>query len=222
MHPTTQPSHRLPPRTEARFVDGARQAAKFFMSKSDVHLTLERLVDRLTRLEIPHAIVGAMALNAYGYQRMTTDVHVLVRPEGLKAFKDAYLERGYVETFPQRGTNGKQPGSKGMRDTVQNVKIDVLITGEYPGDGKEKPVAFPDPAAKAVRGERFALLPLETLIELKLASGLTAPHRLRDLADVIELVRVNSLSREFSESLDPYVREKYLELWQAAQAGDDE
>ena len=213
MHPTTQPSHRLPPRTEARFVDGARQAAKFFMSKSDVHLTLERLVDRLTRLEIPHAIVGAMALNAYGYQRMTTDVDVLVRPEGLKTFKDAYLGRGYVERFP---------GSKGLKDTVQNVKIDVLITGEYPGDGKEKPVAFPDPAAKAVRGERFALLPLETLIELKLASGLTAPHRLRDLADVIELVRVNSLSREFSVSLDPYVREKYLELWQAAQAGDDE
>ncbi len=113
-------------------------------------------------------------------------------------------------------------GSKGLRDTVQNVKINVLLTGEYPGDGQEKLIAFPDPSAAAVRGERFALLPLETLIELKLASGMTAPHRLRDLADVIELIRVNALPQELSESLDPYVREKYLELWQAAQVSDEE
>ncbi len=212
LHPPSR-VHRLPPEVEERFLDGAREAARFFMSKSDVHLTLERLVDRLTRLEIPHAIVGAMALNAYGYQRTTTDVDVLVRPEGLEAFKKEFLGRGYVERFP---------GSKGLRDTVQNVKIDVLLTGDYPGDGQEKPIAFPDPATAAVRGERFALLRLETLIELKLASGMTAPHRLRDLADVIELVRFNALPEELAESLHPYVRQKYLELWQAAQAGDDE
>ncbi len=204
---------RLQPRTEERFVDGAREAARFFMSKSNVHRTLERLVDRLTRLQIPHAIVGAMALNAYGYQRTTSDVDVLVQREGLETFKKTHLGRGYVEKFP---------GSKGLRDTVQNVKIDVLFTGEYPGDGKEKPVAFPDPATAAVRGDRFALLPLETLIELKLASGMTAPHRLRDLADVIELIRVNALRQELAETLDPYVREKYLELWRAAQGSDDE
>ncbi len=213
MQQLTQRIDRLQAQAEKRFTDGAREAARFFMSKSNVHRALERLVDRLTRLNIPHAIVGAMALNAYGYQRTTSDVDVLVRREGLEAFKGAFLGRGYLERFP---------GSKGLRDTVQNVKIDVLLTGEYPGDGKEKPVAFPDPAVAAVGGERFALLPLEVLVELKLASGMTAPHRLRDLADVIELVRVNDLPRELSESLDPYVREKYLELWQAAQSGEDE
>lgn len=34
------------------------------MNKSNVHLALERLVDRLTELEIPYAIVGALSLNA--------------------------------------------------------------------------------------------------------------------------------------------------------------
>ncbi len=222
MQHSTQRIDRLRDRAEERFVDGAREAARFFMSKSNVHEALERLVERLTRLNIPHAIVGAMALNAYGYQRTTSDVDVLVRPEGLEAFKKAFLGRGYLERFPRRGTNGAPPGSKGLRDTVQNVKIDVLLTGEYPGDGKEKPVAFPDPAAAAVPGERFALLPLEALIELKVASGMTAPHRLRDLADVIELVRVNALPGELAESLDPYVREKYVELWQAAQSAEDD
>jgi hypothetical protein len=59
------------------------------------------------------------------------------------------------------------------------------------------------------------------LIELKLASGMTAPHRLKDLADVQELIRVTSLSRELADQLDPYVRAKYLELWEAVQAGDE-
>jgi len=204
------PAGRLHPRVEERFVHGAREAARFFVERSNVHATLERLVDRLTELEIPYAIVGALALNAYGYQRMTTDVDVLVRREGLEAFKKAHLGLGYVEEFSD------------LRDTTENVKIDVLLTGEYPGDGKEKPVSFPDPATAAVRGERFALLPLASLVELKLASGMTAPHRLRDLADVIELIRVNALGKDYAESLHPYVREKYLELWRAAQASDDE
>jgi hypothetical protein len=116
------------------------------------------------------------------------------------------LGRGYVERFPR---------SRGMRDTEHGVDIDVVLTGGYPGDGKAKPVAFPDPGVAAERGARVALLPLPILVELKLASGLTAPHRLRDLADVQELIRVRQLPRDLSESLDPFVRDKYLELWQA-------
>jgi hypothetical protein len=204
---------RLHPLAEKRFLDGAREAARYFANRSNVHRALERLVDRLTELQIPHAIVGALSLNAYGYQRTTSDVSVLLRREDLESFKRAYLGRGYVE---------KLPGGKGLRDATQNVDIDVLLTGDYPGDGKKKPVAFPDPASAAVHGERFALLPLSTLIELKLASGMTAPHRLRDLADVIELIRENAVEESFAESLHPYVREKFRELWQAAEAAGGE
>jgi len=183
------------------------------MNRSNVHRALARLVDRLTDLGIPYAIVGALSLNAYGYQRTTSDVDVLLRREDLESFKKAYLGRGYVEKFP---------GSRGLRDANQNVDVDVLLAGDYPGDGKEKPVVFPDPATAALRGERFALLPLPTLIELKLASGMTAPHRLRDLADVIELIRGNAIEESFAASLHPYVREKFRELWQAAQTCDAE
>jgi hypothetical protein len=65
-------------------------------------------------------------------------------------------------------------------------------------------------------------LPLPRLIELKLASGMTAPHRLKDLADVIEVVRALDLPETMAGELDPYVRDKYRELWSAAQAGDRE
>jgi hypothetical protein len=154
-----------------------------------------------------------MALNEFGYRRVTVDVDVLLTPAGLKALKAASLGRGYVEKFP---------GSRGLRDTENGVDIDVLLTGGYPGDGKPKPVSFPDPAKVAVRGTRVALLPLPKLVELKLASGMSAPHRLKDLADVIELIRAASLPSNLADALDPSVRDKYQELWTAAQATDPE
>src|SRR5690606_37655595 len=129
------------------------------------------------------------------------------RSEGLERFKQAHLGRGWVEKFP---------GSRGLRDTIARVDIDVVLSGEYPGDGKPKPVAFPDPANVASTGERVSLVQLPTLIELKLASGISAPHRLRDLADVLELIRIRSLDETFAEELDPSVRTKYLELLAAA------
>ncbi len=51
---------------------------------------------------------------------------------------------------------------------------------------------------------------------------MSAPHRLKDLADVLELVRALSLPRNLSASLDNSVRAKYEELWEAAQAPERE
>jgi hypothetical protein len=52
---------------------------------------------------------------------------------------------------------------------------------------------------------------------LKLASGMTAPHRLKDLADVQELIKLRGLTSEFAEQLDPYVREQFLNLLRAVE-----
>jgi hypothetical protein len=65
------------------------------------------------------------------------------------------------------------------------------------------------------------VLRLPDLLTLKIASGMTAPHRPRDLDDVIQLIRRNGLDREYATRLDPYVRAKYLELWDAAQVRDE-
>ena len=85
--------------------------------------------------------------------------------------------------------------------------------GEYPGDGKPKPVVIPRPEEVSLEIDGIQIVTLEKLIELKLASGMTAPDRLRDLADVQELIRIRGLGAEYAEQLNPYVREKYLELW---------
>jgi len=183
------------------------------MGEADVQRALERLARLLDEKGIAYAVIGAMALNEWGYRRVTVDVDILLSAEGLRVLKAVALGRGYTEKFP---------GSRGLRDTEAGVNVDVVLAGEYPGDGRPKPVVFPDPAQAAVRGQRVALLPLPKLIELKLASGISAPHRLKDLADVLELIRQLSLPREMAGSLDASVRAKYEELWQAAQTAERE
>jgi len=188
-------------------------AGKFFMGNSPIQLALRRITRALTEMKIPYALAGALAVNAHGHRRTTEDVDLLMTREGLQRFKERWLGLGWVEKFP---------GSKGLRDTEHNVKIDVILTGEYPGDGKPKPIAFPDPAqGSAPNEEGIAILTLPVLLELKIASGMTAPHRPRDLDDTIQLIRNNRLPRDYAESLHPFVRAKFEELWQAAQVEED-
>ena len=56
---------------------------------------------------------------------------VLLRPNDLLVFKKAWLGRGWVEKFA---------GSRGIRDAVDQVNIDVLLAGDFPGDGLPKPI----------------------------------------------------------------------------------
>jgi hypothetical protein len=205
--------NRLSEAAEESLLAGCAECGEVLMGDANVQRALEKLVRTLERQGIPYAIIGAMALNEIGYQRVTVDVAVLLTAEGLAAFKAAHLGLAYGEKFP---------GSRGLRDLEHGVDIDVVLTGAYPGDGRPKPVAFPDPATTAAKGARIALLPLPLLIELKLASGITAPHRLKDLADVLEVIRVLKLPEDFSARLNPYVQEKYGELWRAAQVQDPE
>ena len=195
-----------------QFWEGAAFAERFFMGLDEVHQAMRKLCAAFEADGIAYAVAGAMALNAHGYRRVTSDVDVLLTREGLAAFKANHLGRGWVERFP---------GSKGMRDTEFNVKIDILITGDYPGDGVPKPVSFPDPSV-ATRGDGVMVLPVKHLVELKLASGITNADRMKDLADVQELIRAARLPVELSQELAPMVQPKYLEIWHATKREPDE
>ena len=55
---------------------------------------------------------------------------------------------------------------------------------------------------------------------VKLASGMTVPARLKDLADVLATIRALELRATLADELHPFVRGKYLELWCVAQSPD--
>jgi hypothetical protein len=183
---------------------------RFFRGEDAVFKSLRKIARKLDELGVPYAVVGAMALNAHGFRRLTVDVDLLVTRDGLKAVHDALEGLGYVPPFE---------GSKHLRDTEYGVRVEFLVTGDYPGDGKPKPVAFPDPAAVSVEKDGIKYLGLATLVELKIASGMTNPGRLKDLGDVQEVIKVLGLPVDFADQLNPFVRDRYAELWAGVQQG---
>jgi hypothetical protein len=185
------------------------EVERFFMKEGAVHHTLRNIAARLDQLDIPYAVAGGMALVGHGYDRTTVDVHILVTPEGLAAIHANLEGLGYIPPCA---------GSKNLRDTETGVRIEFLVAGQCPGDGKPKPVAFPDPAATSVVIDGIRYLNLATLVQLKLASGLTNATRLKDLADVQELIRAVRPPWELGAQLDPSVRQTYFDYWDAISA----
>ncbi|HVX60059.1 MAG TPA: hypothetical protein VHC19_05655, partial [Pirellulales bacterium] len=160
------------------------EGSRHFEGQSAVFNALHKITKRLTEMHIPYAIVGGMALFHHGVRRFTEDVDILVTKPGLKRIHEELAGLGYLP--PHRH-------SKHLRDTELGVRIEFLTTGEYPGDGKPKPVAFPEPAEVSTLSDGISYIDLPKLVELKLASGMTNAGRLRDLADVLELIKLLNL-----------------------------
>jgi hypothetical protein len=189
-------------------ISGSRSVAevyaegqRYFMGEGQLNNALSRLVADLNEHKIDYVVIGAIALMAYGYPRFTE----------AERFHRELVGLDYWPAF--------QGARKRLRSTRDGIPIEFISSGEFPGDGKPKPVSSPDPSEASVEIDGVKFPTLEKLVELKLASGMTAPDRLKDLADVQELIKIRGLSSEFAEALNPYVREKFLELFEAVQRG---
>ena len=173
----------------------------FFQNESEVQKSLRRITGRLNDLGIDYAVVGGMALFLHGFRRFTEDVDILVTREGLQRLHEALEGSGYRPPFA---------GSKNLRDTENGVRIEFLVAGEYPGDGKPKPVAFPEPGSVAIEQGGVRILNPAALMELKLASGMTGKGRTKaDLGDGWNsIIMLLNLPQDFAERLNPYVRQR--------------
>ncbi len=181
------------------------EGSRFFEEKSAVQDALNRVTTRLNRLGIPYAVVGGMALFKHGFRRFTEDVDILVTADGLRVIHEKLDGLGYLPLFEK---------SKNLRDTENGVKIEFLVTGGFPGDGKPKAISYPDPREVAVELGGIRYLNVPTLVELKLASGLTGGvARMKDFTDVVGMIQSQNLPLDLADALNPYVRWKYVELW---------
>ena len=193
------------------FVDLFEEGLRYFMGEGELNKTVAQLGSDLDQHGIEYMVIGAVALSAHGYPRFTADVDLVLTAEGLNAFHRELVGLGYRPAFAG--------AKKKLRSTKNGVAIEVITAGEYPGDGAPKPVSFPHPSTASTKIGGVKVVILEKLVELKLASGMTAPDRLKDLADVQELIKIRQLSRDFAEKLNPYVREKFIELLDAVKRG---
>jgi len=180
-----------------------READQLYQGQGRLKKTYDRLAKCLDDLGVSYSLVGGYALILHGVRRFTEDIDLLVPSEGLDRIHKELIGRGYVRVAPE---------SRNLRDVETGVQIEFVVTGEFPGDGNPKPVAFPDPQAVMERREGIKVINLKSLIELKLASGMTAKARLQDLADIQRLIEEHHLTSDFAKQLHPYVRKKFLEL----------
>jgi len=153
--------------------------------------------------DIPHLIVGGLAVQEHGYPRTTIDVDIVV-PDVLEAVEwlTASLTGPFyrVPKFQDR-----------VEDRRNGVKIDLLPAGRVLQSGCKVP--FPQPGKVA---EQLQIVTLEELISLKLDSWAGNPtRRLKDKADVVELIKHRQLPRDLA--VNPAVRTHYLETWDALQ-----
>jgi hypothetical protein len=183
----------------------------FFRGQGMLNNALTRIVADLERNGIGYAVIDAIAMNQHGYKRFTEDIDLLMTKEGLQQFRDQLVGRGYVPAFPG--------ATRRFKTSQDNIKLEIVTSGEYPGDGKPKRVVFPSPAesSEVIAGVRT--ISLAKLIELKLASGMSAPDRLKDLADVQEMIKIKGLGEDFANALDESVRHKFRELHEAVDRG---
>jgi len=188
------------------------EGSRHFEETSAVFTALHKIAARLDKLGVGYAVVGGMALFRHGVRRFTEDVDILMTKDDHRKVREELDGAGYLPPFQ---------ASKNLRDTDSGVKIEFLIAGEFPGDGREKPVAFPDPRGVSFEADGVRYVNLPTLVELKLASGMTNPGRLKDLADVIELIKALTLPADFGGQLNPYVRDQFATLRTSAQESAD-
>jgi hypothetical protein len=146
-------------------------------------------------------VVGGLAVQEHGYPRVTIDVDIVV-PDVLEAVE--WLTAGLTGPFYRVPEVQDR-----VEDRRNGVMVDLLPAGRILRRGCKVP--FPQPSKVA---EQLQIISLEELISLKLDSWADNPtRRLKDKADVVELIKHRNLPRDLA--VNPAVRAHYLETWDA-------
>ena len=169
-----------------------------------VELTARTAVEILAHWHIPHLVVGGLAVQEHGYERVTIDVDLVV-PDVAEAVE--YLTAEVAGPF-------KRLAEDRVEDRRNAVKVDLLPAGHVLKDGCKVP--FPQPREVS---ESPQVVTVEQLISLKLDSFTGSPlRRLKDKADVTELIQRAHLPRDLAVALP--VESLYLEIWDGLKADD--
>jgi hypothetical protein len=174
------------------------EQAEFLRESSgstNIEKTLIKAVKVLALFHIPHYVCGGFAVQEHGYPRFTVDVDIIV-PD-VQLARDKLCMNGFKEN----------PGSKmTVMDRETKVEVDLL-----PGGGKLDPGPLTFPVPTHVSSEP-QILTLQSLISSKLSTYIgRGIDRVQDYADVVELIKVNHLPRDYD--VDVKVRELYQKLW---------
>ncbi len=154
--------------------------------------------------DIPHLVVGGIAVQELGYPRVTIDVDIVV-PDVLEAveFLTASLT-GPFYRVPEAADR--------VEDRRTHTFVDLLPAGGIVKRGCQVPFPQPTKATGVLQ-----IVSVEELVSLKLDSWAYSPmKRLRDKTDVVELILRRKLPRDLT--VNAAVRTIYEQTWDAVQS----
>jgi len=141
---------------------------------------------------IPHLIADGMAITERGYPRTTKDVDIIV--------PDIYIAH---DTLIKAGFKQSKKKRTDVVDPKSEVLINLLAGGEKVLD---QGLPLPQPT---VVSDKPQIASLDNLIHMKLSAG-----RSQDFADVVALIKANSLPKDYR--VHRMVKVDYLEAWDTA------
>lgn len=156
----------------------------------------------LAEKNLPHAILGGVAVCLHGYQRNTIVVDLLIRSNEAETVRKVLESAGW-----KWDTHQKQL----IADS--GAILQFLLSGDKAGVGSD--VRLPDPGEAEVVTELEGLpvLTLARLIETKIACGQGNARRMhKDFADVVELIAMHDLNSSFARKLHKSVQPSFKQL----------
>jgi hypothetical protein len=150
---------------------------------------VEALDQVLAAVDCEAVVGGVWAVWRHGYVgRVTQDIDLVLPAAKIDEFKRVASVSGF-DVFTESAGRWQE-----LTHRETGIAVDVLPEGGRPGvAGKSAPTTIPHPSKMGATHGKLSYASLASLVELKLAAG-----RLRDQADVLELIREN---REQIESL---------------------
>jgi hypothetical protein len=188
----------------------ATQKVYAMLGNESLWETTLRCRDLFQQANLPHSICGGVAVCLHGYQRNTTDLDMIIRPEDSARAKSLLMDAGFLWDEVNREFCGPS-----------GVVLQFLLSGSKAG--KDSEVAIPEPVGEANVEEREGVLvvKLSRLIEMKIACGMGSLRRThKDFADVVELINVRKLDKSFVRFLHKSVQDTFRSLVDCASAED--
>lgn len=136
----------------------------------------------LAAMNCPAVVGGGWAVWRHGYiGRVTQDIDIVLPAERI----DEFLQVASVSGFQVLSQTSERWPKLIHKETT--VEIDILPEGQRPGVHPDlAPTTIPAPQKLGANEARLKYTELNGLIELKIAAS-----RLKDKADVVELIRAN-------------------------------
>ena len=158
--------------------------------------SVEAIVRALNAAEVKYLIVGGLAVNAYGYERLTRDVDLVIglAPDNIIRAVRALAELGYWMSIPITAEQFADPANRELWRKEKNMTVLRLWSDVHRrtpvGVFVYEPFDFAREYASAtweevIRGMKAPIVQYKTLIAMKKTAG--RPQNLADIADLEEL-----------------------------------